>query len=307
MKKLSKWSINNWAIISCIIIILILTVHSFYKYIDEYYGYDYEIEVSIYYNNMEECNKKYESWCDTLEYPPTPREEFKKLDAKTLYFEVICHYFTPIVFLLPLFIIIIIVSKLHKEFSSGAIKNHLMRESFKEYKRKLDKTIIKISLLLPLCIFLIFIISCLLTRFNFKVDERVYPIAVYNSWNYNNFSLYIILHYVTLFFACIFYGNISLCFMNKHKNSFVVSLLSYISFFAVGILFLILEYFVVRSPLSYYSKYLNTADFWVVQGFAEIIGKLILAIVLALITFGIKELIYKNKEKVIIENEKEII
>ncbi len=306
LNKIKLKKINIELII--IIILVLLVFYSFYKYIDEYYNYDYEATVEMYNSSVERCKKQHDPGCDNLEYPLTPKEEFQKLDIKTLFFEIKNHYFSDYaVILLQLFMIIIIVSKVHKYFSSGIIKNYLMREDFKSFKKKINKEVIKTSLILPLCIFLIFIISAILTRFNFKVDESVYQISVYNKWNYNNFYLYLIMHYIILVFTCIFYGNLSLCFINKHKNSFVVTIISYLSFYVVVFIFAFFQIFMVNNFLKSIIDYFNIFDFWHIEGYKDVIGYLVMSVLLAGTSYLVQSGILKNKEKVLIENEKEIV
>lgn len=310
MKKFKNWFLNNLMIILCFIITMVSIIYSFSHYIFDYYGYDYDALVKGYEQAVESCNTKVitdEEFCDDLTYPLTPLESFKLLDVNTLFFEVCYHYigfFFVMVF--PLLVMIIFLSKTHKDFKSGAVRNFLMREPLKRYKYLINKRILKIAIILPLSILFMYIISCLLTRFNFNVNPRVYLASVYIEWNYDHIFLYLIIIYVVYFLLCIYYCNIACFFVNKNKNIFIVTILSYICWFVIVFVVNILSFkFIPQSMIRFF----NILDYWSLRHYVSQCwyGFILGAFVLAFLSFIVREILFRKKERIIIENEKGII
>lgn len=310
MEKIKTVIKKNYIAFLCIFVLIGIICYGFYDYIHMYYGYDYDKVVDTYEKSLKKCNTGEiddKEYCKNLAYPLSPKEEFELLDAKTLFFEVLYHHCETICFILPLIVMIIFLSIVHKDFSSGMIRNCFMRESLEEYKNKINKKILKVSFLIPLCIFLIFIVSCILTGFNFKVDSSVYDISVYVKWNYDNMFLYLILNYITIVFMSVFYCNIACCFINKNKNLFIVAIISYITWFILVFLFSSLP--LITTSDFWVNRYFNILDYW---HYYDTLSKcwfgfILSALILAISSFVIRECVFRNKERIIIENEKGII
>lgn len=310
--KISKKFKFNYTIVLCVFIIIGIIFYSFYDYIKMYYGYDYDKTLEIYEKSVEQCNGDYinnKEFCDNLIYPLSPKEKFKLLDAKTLFFGIIYGKFSSYMcFILPLIVMIIFLSIVHKDFACGMLRNYLTRETFKKYKMVIDKKILKISLIAPLSVFLIYIICCILTRFNFSVDSSFLNSAEYIEWNYNNIHLYLLINYVTFIFVCIFYCNIAFSFINKNKNILVITIISYISFIIICVMVNLLSIFTNGNSFVFLSRYLNILDYWCVYNLGDCwYGFIVSSFILAIVSFFAREMMLKNKERVIVENEKGII
>ena len=74
---------------------------------------------------------------------------------------------------------IMVVGTLHQEYSSGMLKNYLTRQSYKSYLKDKYKFILTISLIIPISLIVILLVSGILTGFNTKIASSVYSIAVY--------------------------------------------------------------------------------------------------------------------------------
>lgn len=308
-----KFIKNNKVILGMLLLIFIIMVYSFYAYIKKYYSYNYDVMVSEYYTYSEKCKngEMGAEFCSTLEYPLTPKEKFKEMDAKYFFISVFNESFSRIMcFILPLIIFIMVASKLHNKFSSGAIKNCLMRESFKKYKFNMNKTVVMIAFITPMFIFVFYLISCIFTGFNFNIstDPDVIHSSYFDMWIFNNTAWYLFIHYIILFLVCIFYGNLVCCFLNKNKNVFITIIFSYLTLCAMFTLSDFIVRFIYNTRLTFLCPYLNIVDFFTLYNIEEsIYGYILSAFILVLISFAMKEVMLRNKERVIIENEKGII
>lgn len=304
--KIKHFFIKNHLLIIAYIIPTILICFSFSKFYTEHYS----LEKYEEFRNI--CQEsKDETSCNLAEDLKKSNDQFKSTDTRTFFFEIIYHYIDDyIVILGPLLVIIQIVHFLHKEFSSGFIKNNLTRMSYKQYQKKIYRTSLKSALVLPLIIIIVFLISAIITKFNFTTPEWVYKMSVYNEINYNNFPLCILSSCLIVYLMGIFYSNIAIAFLNKSKNSLLVTIFSYLCFFTCVILFdvggaLILIRLLKISPSI--SVYLNIFDYWYINGEDNYLYFIMISFSLAFISHCIDRLIYKNKEETIIAVEKENI
>lgn len=294
-----KWIIG-------LILVTLVVVFSFYKYFNDYYSYTDE-----YYQTIEKCEveKLDDEICKGIKNIDTPKERFEKEDAMTLYYEVNYLYFSDIMIVLfPLIIIILVILETHSEIKSGFIRNYLLRDSLSNYKKRMNIIVLKVATLIPISILLIFFLSCLITGFDFNVDDSIKVTALYDSWSYDHFFLYLGSHSLILYIMGIFYGNIGLLYLNKNKNTFLVILFSYVTFFVI-VIFVYVFYAIVLNNLGFSNlmNYFNIFDFWkIYPDETSNVGILAMACIIATLTFAVKEIIFKNKEKVIVENEKEL-
>lgn len=315
MKKFKSFFENNKIVFVMLFVLIFITFYSTFSYIETYYSYDYDAMLEFYNQDVQKCERGESSaeWCSSLEVPLKPMDELSYCGAKYMFLSVLNLDFGDIMCLgLPVIIFIMVISKFHSIFSSGSIKNVLMRESFKKYKYKMDKTIIKISLIVPLFIFVLFLICCIMTRFNFDVPTSLSQYAFYDKWIFDNMMLYLTIHYIYLFFGCIFYGNIACCFVNKSKKMIISVFYSFLSLWAIFTIFTRLQridvIYNLDSVIPHLYRYLNIFDFFTLCNIEEsIYGHIIVAIILAGLSYMVRCFVFRNKERVLIESEKEII
>lgn len=285
------------------IILIIISVNNFYT---EYYSIEKYEEFKF---ACEELND--EKSCAMKETIKELNDRFKSIDTKTFFFEILYHYIDNyIVVIGPLLVIIQTIYFLHKDFSSGFIKNKLTRMTYDKYKKSIYLTSLKSALILPFIIITIFTVSSIITKLNFTTPEWVYKTSVYNEINYNNFFIYILSSCLIIYFMGIFYSNIAIAFLNKSKNSLLVTIFSYLCFFTCIIFFDIGGTITLIKILKLNSSigvYLNIFDYWHINGEDNYIYFIIIAFLLAIISHCINRIIYKNKEETIIDVEKENI
>lgn len=317
MKKIKYFFKNNKIIFIMLFVILIIMCYCFFDLFKSYYSYDYDYEINLYNETMIKCDKGEigSDICDIYDKPLMPMDKLKNNGAQYVFISVLNEKFSGIMVLgLPIVIFIMLYSKIFDKFSSGSIRNYLIRESFKKFKFDIDKIIIKLSLLVPLFLFALYFFSCIVTGFNFDVStsSSVVRSSYYDPWIINNIFLYLVIHYFILVFVCIFYGNIACIFVNKSKKKIIslfYSLLTLCALFTLSTKLQGLAFrFNINSFIPHIDRYLNILDFFTFYNLeSNIYGHLIVAITLAILSFFTKNIILRNKEKVLIENEKGII
>lgn len=308
MQKITKYIFRNSLSIIVISISVFITIFSFYQYFQDYYGY-----APKYYELEKECKQdKNEQSCKEFNiFSPdeNPKVKFKKLDAITLTCEIVEHHaFLDMELLAPLFIIIITINQIHKEINSGMFKYYLTRMNYKQYLKRIFLASLKPALLIPILLIMIFIVSCIITGFNFKVDKDVFDIAVYEPWKYNNFILYGVIICVIQYLMALFYGNLGLIFCKKNKNKAISIFLGYITYFVVVIIFYVVIYALfLNKILGYHNlmRYFNLLGFFFFEGGTNFVGVISIALLLAILSYFALYIVYKDREELILANEKE--
>lgn len=306
MSNIEKIIRKNWIVIIALIIFIGTIVSGFAKYFDEYYNYS-----SRYYEDVKKCQKtKEERVCKIVNSIESPSEKLKKEETRDLYFNVLYNELN-LTLIAPLIIITILIGKYHSDFSSGFIKNRLTRESLKDYRKRLQKGVFKTALILPLALLVIFLISGFITKFNFNLLDEVKMQAQYDTWNYNNFPLYLIIHGIILYIVGVLYGYIALFSLNKTKNKLLAIILSYLIFFVASIFLYVIIYAILVTNLLHIdvsSNYFNLAGHWVLYPKYENYWITMSTMALyAIISSIIFYFIYQKKEKVLVGNEKESV
>lgn len=306
MKKLKKYIMKNYLIILAISISIFIVIISFYQYYKDYYSY------GPYYNEIKDkCERtKDELICKEFSTFESPKEKLKKLDALTLTYEVIEHHeFCQFPLLEPLIIIILTINNIHSEFSSGMIKNYLTRIYYKDYLKKVFKKSLKTALFLPFLFILIFTLSCLITKFNFNMNEDVKRLAIYNPFKYDYFLLYGFALCVIHFFLGIFYGNIGIFFCKKSKSKFITILYAYITYFIIVIILYAGIYaLVINKILGIHisHEYFNLLGYWNLDSNNNLMIPCSISFLFCISSYIVLWKGYQSKERVLIENEREI-
>ncbi|MCM1370968.1 MAG: hypothetical protein NC181_03660 [Clostridium sp.] len=310
------WFKKNKFIILSFSIILIFTGICFYQFYDENFSYSkdyYIIKENCYeeknldheyckiYNNKENL----ESYININD----PVKCYKELDAITLTCSIIeTTSFIILQLFSPLLILIAVIGTFHSDFSSGMFKNRLMRINYKKYLGNIFKKVLKISLITPIIIILIFIISSIVTKFNFNIADSVKTFAVYEPWKYSNFFIYGLIVCLVQYLLNIMFCNIGLYCCIKNKNSFVATMMGYIIFILVEIFVYVIVYcYIINKLLGFkeLTDYFNISGYWFFDTGPSCIYTVFIAFILALISFIIVYIIYRDKEKVIISYEKQ--
>ncbi len=305
MKKIKKYIFQNSLSIIVVLISIFIVGISFHQYFNDYYGY-----APKYYEYQKQCKQdKNKESCKIIKQMENPKEKFKKLDVITLSCEIVQnHAFVYVQLLAPLFIIIITINRIHEEINCGIFRYYLTRMKYKDYIKKIFKSSLKPAMLFPCLLILIFLISGVITNFNFRVDSEVLKIAVYDSWKYHNFILYGLILCIVQYLMGVFYGNLGLLFCKKNKNKLIAILLGYITFFVVDIVFYVVIYaLIINKIFGYHTlmKYFNLLGYFSFDGKTNFAFVIIISLLLVISSYFILFIFYRKKERMILANEKE--
>ncbi len=319
MNLKQKLKQNKYIILTCMVL-LTLIGYSFYQYYKEQFSYakyyylikencyerknvDYELCTRYH---LDETDKYINEYIKELD----PKARYEKIDAITLSEGIIQHtLFDQLQMFFPLIILITFIGTIHSDFSSGIDKNYLLRMKYKDYLKRIGKIMVKISLITPICIIIIFVLSMLFTRFNFNVAEETKTIAVYDSWKYNNIIIYGIIICLMQFLINILYCNIGLYCCKNNRSRLIAIFMGYIIFLAVFLFVYIVVYAYIINKLFLFenlSDYFNIAGFWYFSEKTNIFLAMILPFILAITSSLFIYKLYQNKERVIIESEKQV-
>jgi len=265
-----------------------------------------------YYYYVDLCENKYNNEAQYKEYcrdlidsgPPI------KADTLTIFFDLIGRYSLNYLQLIaPIFVVAVAIWNFHKELKSGFFKNILTRI---EYKRYIMKRVIysyRFSFILPMFLLYIFLLAYILSgHFNIEETMRTYPDTLFIDEKFLPIlSTFLFVYIFNLVLHSIFWINIGYILTKKSRNIIVTLtalILVYIAIFIIaevligGLIFS--HIFHIRSI----ANYLNLANIWVYEGVDTLFLMLLYGFILALSSFFIVAKLYKNKEGVIVENEK---
>lgn len=267
------------------------------------YAYDYYInQCNNEYKNIE----KYNEWCNQIIESGKP----VKPDTITVFFDLLGNYsLRYLQIVAPLFIIAMAIWNFHKDLKSENYKNIITRMDYKKYIKKNLVNSLKCSLFLPIFLIYVFILAYILSgHFDIKATMTAYPgYLLIDSKYLDYFSTFIFVYICNLIFHSIFWINIGYILTKKGKNiivTLVSSFLCYIAIFIISELFiggfLLSKLFGIKNAMDY----LNLANIWVYSDVENIFILLFYGMFLVVISFSFLLLTYKNKEGVVIENEK---
>ena len=310
---------NKYIILAYTIMLLIIG-YSFYQYYDENFSY-----AKDYYTIKENCyerkniNHQYckrfmleytDKYINTYIEESNPKEKYKRIDAITLTSEIVENTtFSILQFFSPLIILIAFVGTIHSDFSSGIIKNYLLRMKYSDYLKKVGKLILKVSLITPISLIIIFLFSMIFTKFNFDISNVDINLSVYDSWKYNNFIAYGILICLIQFFVNILYCNIGLYCCKKNKNKLIAIIMSYIVFLLTDLfIYIVLYAYIINKMLGFkeLTEYFNITGYWFFTSETKIGFIVLISSLLAIISSIFIYYCYKDKEGVINASEIQI-
>ena len=310
------WVKKNKFFLLTILLFLVLIGYSFFQFYSEYFSY-----IPQYYKIKENCyegkNKNYE-YCKyyfndkQLELyikNQDPKLRYKKYDAITLTCTIVEHtMFSCLQFFSPLLIAIAVLGTIHSEFSSGMFENYLLRVDYKKYLKNTYKIAIKASLITPISLILVFLLSSIFSGFNFDMSQVDTSLSVYSKFKYSHFLLYGSIICLTQFFISLLYSNIALYCCSKNKNKLVAIIMSYITFLSVYLFIYVVIYaFIINKILGFkgLTDYFSITGYWFFTG-SDCVIALIVSFILQLISFGILYGCYHKKGQVVMAYEKQV-
>ncbi len=308
---------QNKFIIFTFLILFVLIGYSFYQYFVEHFSY-----IQFYYEVKDVCYEKgnmdhkvcrhFRDKEDVKKFliRDEPKKRYQEIDAITLTCEIVENTkFSLLQLFSPLLILIAFIGTVHSDFTSGMFKYKLQRMTYKDYLKTLSKVILKVSLLIPVTLLLVFIFSIFITRFNFHVLDEVKGRSVYESFKYSHFILYGGILCIIQFLLNILYCNIGLYVCKKNKNKIVAIVMGFVYYLLVYLFVYLIVYVVFINKIlgiKELTDYFNISGYWFFDIQESAFYYILISFILALLSslFIIK--VYKNKEEVIVAHESQM-
>lgn len=189
-------------------------------------------------------------------------------------------------------------------FKSRAITNILNRQKYTDVIKHLLKDALKGIYIVIIPLIFLFIISYLYSG-HFNYNYILYSGSYYSFYANINPILYIAFYFICISLFCIFLINIGLIIARKNHNIIIVLIESFLLFIAIDI-FLELIFGVLLSNIIFggFSSRINLVNILNIGYAQNIIEMIITPTILALGSFIVVIIKYKNKEALITDCEK---
>lgn len=299
--------------------IVIYSCFSFYNetfsYKESYYKikencYEEKDTDSYYCTNFKQNGKINKEALNNYIVNSNPEKVKKEMNVITTTCEIVENsFFRHLQMFSPLIILFAVIGYLQAEFNSGYFKNYLLREDYKKYIKKKYEIVFISSLIMPISLILIFIISCFMANFNFDFSNIDTNLAVYDEWKYNNFILYGFIICLIQYFISMLYANIGVLCVRKNKNTLVSIVMGYLYFILVYIFIYIVIYVLFINKLLGFkelTEYFNIIGYWFFDSNTNIYIVLILSVIFYFVSYIYVYFKYKGKENLVLAHEKQL-
>jgi hypothetical protein len=212
-------------------------------------------------------------------------------------------YLTYIVFI---FITVPAVWQISKEFKNNYPKNYLTRKSYKSYLFHIFKSSYKVIWILPVFVIYIFIFSYYISgHFNY-ISTIEAGISSFEARYLENIGTFVIIYILNLIFISILYINLALIYLKKNKSVIVAIIEAYLTFIVIEIVNeIFISYLLFQKLLNIDLKgNLILFNIFNYYNLTSAFDYLLIIASYTIISFIVVLLVYRNKEKVIVDLEK---
>ena len=295
MKRFLK---NNILIIVIMVIVSILLLNGGYKSLQEYKGY-----VNADQQLIKECEKEgtnQKEWCEEAIKNKDVELDFYTVFADALTWQV--QYIGYVAFLI---VVIPTMIKVCKKLKYKQIINSNSRESYHSFLKKLLKTAYQYIWVLAL-LSLIMMIPIMM---NTSLNPEYAIIKSHGMWQSNIIYhpvLFVISYLINVTLYSMIFVHIALLVARKQQKTIPCIIISYILYLAIEI-FLETVVKVIIFQRIFHSEFGMIFNIINVFGMNDLYGVgtlLLLNLCMVLISFALVYLAYKNKEKFVIQCEK---
>ena len=295
MKRFLK---NNILIIVIMVIVSILLLNGGYKSLQEYKGY-----VNADQQLIKECEKEgtnQKEWCEEILKNKDVELDFYTVFADALTWQV--QYIGYVAFLI---VVIPTMIKVCKKLKYKQIINSNSRESYHSFLKKLLKTAYQYIWVLAL-LSLIMMIPIMM---NTSLNPEYAIIKSHGMWQSNIIYhpvLFVISYVINVTLYSMIFVHIALLVVRKQQKTIPCILFSYVLYLAIEIFLetvvrLIIIRGIFHSELGMIFNIINVFGMNDLYGVGTL---LLLNLCMVLISFALVYLAYKNKEKFVIQCEK---
>lgn len=204
-------------------------------------------------------------------------------------------------FLIPFLVITSSLYNISKKFKNQDIKNHLTRESYNKYIKKILLDSYKSVFIWPMITILLFIFSYIISNGSFEI------IDTNSSFSYEILSkpvVFMLSNLLNTIFMSFFWTNIALLIVPDTRNYIVSVLESIMIYFGITLTNIFFVILLISKILNKdVEKYLDFLDVYTYNN-RNLLSFNILCLSVALISGLLVYLKYKNKEKIIMKLER---
>ena len=295
MKRFLK---NNILIIVIIVIVSIMLLNGGYKSLQEYKGY-----VNAEQQLIEECEREgtnQKEWCEEI-----LKNKDVKLDFYTVFADALTWQVQYIGYVAFLIVVIPTMIKVCKKLKYKQIINSNSRESYHSFLKKLLKTAYQYIWVLAL-LSLIMMIPIMM---NTSLNPEYAIIKSHGMWQSNIIYhpvLFVIAYLINVTLYSMIFVHIALLVARKQQKTIPCIIISYVLYLAIEI-FLETVVKVIIFQRIFHSEFGMIFNIINVFGMNDLYGVgtlLLLNLCMVLISFALVYLVYKNKEKFVIQCEK---
>lgn len=291
----------NLLLIGAILILTSIVVYHSYRTINEF-------------NNIERQEEAFRESCLNMENPSPNEEkicasalsEKPKIDFFTFISNSLVFGLNKVSFFLFLFVAIPSLWYITSYLKNRGPINDLARMNYKKVKAKMFNSAYRCVIIIPITVIIAFIIGIIYT----KTFDPTYALKYSTTgWSENVLSrpyLFIFLYILNCFIHSILYVNLTLCIARKHHNYFIALILSFLLFLGIeGVLEILFGNIGCSSLIKTdYGVIFNIMNMLAFNGAGNIFLPLLVPFILMVITMTIVYFMYKDKEKLIIDVEK---
>lgn len=204
-------------------------------------------------------------------------------------------------FLIPFLVITSSLYNISKKFKNQDIKNHLTRESYNKYIKKILLDSYKSVFIWPMITILLFMFSYIISNGSFEI------IDTNSSFSYEILSkpvVFMLSNLLNTIFMSFFWTNIALLIVPDTRNYIVSVLESIMIYFGIALTNTFFVILLISKILNKdVEKYLDFLDVYTYNN-RNLLSFNILCLSVALISGLLVYLKYKNKEKIIMKLER---
>lgn len=204
-------------------------------------------------------------------------------------------------FLIPFLVIVSSLYNISKKFKNQDIKNHLTRESYNKYIKKILLDSYKSVFIWPMITILLFMFSYIISNGSFEI------IDTNSSFSYEILSnpvAFMLSNLLNTIFMSFFWTNIALLIVPDTRNYIVSVLESIMIYFGITLTNTFFVILLISKILNKdVEKYLDFLDVYTYNN-RNLLSFNILCLSIALISGLLVYLKYKNKEKIIMKLER---
>lgn len=287
-----------------IVLIALLSIFSFnvYKYLLNFNNQrEQELEIKNECKQNPPTDLERKEFCMEVEEQPLP-----KLDFYSMFFSTFAQGYHSITFIIFLLIIIPTVLKMNRFLKNNSFKNYLSRQSYKKTISNLLLNSSKSVLILPILTIIAFVV-CYLCTGNFDYENALQ--GGYVTWSQETMTnpfIFALTYIFRIFLLSILYVNIAICVCKKNHNFFISTIISYLLFLGIEIFLEVFCNMIISNIIfkSDFGVVFNILSIFSLFDYYGLVYSILIPIIFVLISMYIVYSKYKDKEKIIIECEK---